>query len=253
MPINQPSNQIKLTNVSIVRLKKGGKRFEVACYKNKVEEWRNGRETNLDEVLQISAVFVSVSKGEQAKTDDIMNAFNNTDQSEVVRAILKYGDLQVGEKEREHKLAALRKDIANRVMESVVDPATQRQFSIGIIEKALSDVGFSVNPSKSEKSLVLAAIKLLQDHPSLKIQRARMRVRVTIPVEDVERLQTQVHEQAALVEVSETHDALWETTLQIDPSHFSVYKELLKKECKAGRLDVVNHTVTATAVADTTS
>lgn len=27
--INQPSNRIQLTNVSIVRLKKGGKRFEV--------------------------------------------------------------------------------------------------------------------------------------------------------------------------------------------------------------------------------
>lgn len=29
--INQPSNQIKLTNVSLVRLKKGKKRFELAC------------------------------------------------------------------------------------------------------------------------------------------------------------------------------------------------------------------------------
>ena len=27
-----PLNQIKLTNVSVVRLKKGGKRFELACY-----------------------------------------------------------------------------------------------------------------------------------------------------------------------------------------------------------------------------
>jgi hypothetical protein len=36
MPVFQPSNQIKLTNVSIVRLKKAGKRFEIACYKNKV-------------------------------------------------------------------------------------------------------------------------------------------------------------------------------------------------------------------------
>lgn len=42
MPINQPANQIKLTNVSVVRLKKGGKRFEIACYKNKVREWRTG-------------------------------------------------------------------------------------------------------------------------------------------------------------------------------------------------------------------
>jgi len=38
-----PTNQIRLTNVAIVRLKKAGKRFEIACYKNKVLSWRNNR------------------------------------------------------------------------------------------------------------------------------------------------------------------------------------------------------------------
>lgn len=36
-----PTNQIRLTNVAVVRIKKGGKRFEIACYKNKVVSWRN--------------------------------------------------------------------------------------------------------------------------------------------------------------------------------------------------------------------
>lgn len=36
-----PTNQVKLTNVAVVRLKKAGKRFEIACYKNKVMSWRN--------------------------------------------------------------------------------------------------------------------------------------------------------------------------------------------------------------------
>ena len=36
-----PTNQKRLTNVVVVRLKKGGKRFEVACYPNKVLSWRN--------------------------------------------------------------------------------------------------------------------------------------------------------------------------------------------------------------------
>lgn len=31
-----PVNQIRLTNVVYVRHKKGGKRFELACYRNKV-------------------------------------------------------------------------------------------------------------------------------------------------------------------------------------------------------------------------
>lgn len=41
MALFTPLNQVKLTNVSVVRLKKGGKRFELACYRNKVVEWRN--------------------------------------------------------------------------------------------------------------------------------------------------------------------------------------------------------------------
>ena len=40
MSIFTPTNQIRLTNVATVRYKKGGKRFEVACYKNKVLSWR---------------------------------------------------------------------------------------------------------------------------------------------------------------------------------------------------------------------
>lgn len=37
-----PTNQIRLTNVAVVRIKKTGKRFEIACYRNKVVSWRNG-------------------------------------------------------------------------------------------------------------------------------------------------------------------------------------------------------------------
>lgn len=36
-----PTNQIRLTNIAIVRMKKAGKRFEIACYRNKVVSWRN--------------------------------------------------------------------------------------------------------------------------------------------------------------------------------------------------------------------
>lgn len=53
---------MRLTNVAVVRLNKTGKRFEIACYRNKVVNWRNRVETDLDEVLQIESVFENVSK-----------------------------------------------------------------------------------------------------------------------------------------------------------------------------------------------
>ena len=38
--IKTPTNQKILTNVAVVKMKKCGKRFELACYKNKVVSWR---------------------------------------------------------------------------------------------------------------------------------------------------------------------------------------------------------------------
>ena len=60
--VKQPVSQVRLTNVAIVKMKKNGHRFEIACYKNKVVNWRNKVETDLDEVLQIRSVFENVSK-----------------------------------------------------------------------------------------------------------------------------------------------------------------------------------------------
>jgi hypothetical protein len=37
-----PAGQKRLTNIAVVRLKKQGNRFEIACYKNKVGDWRSG-------------------------------------------------------------------------------------------------------------------------------------------------------------------------------------------------------------------
>ncbi|KAJ6627000.1 SBDS protein C-terminal domain-containing protein [Mycena sp. CBHHK59/15] len=245
--INQPSNQIKLTNVSVVRLKKGGKRFEIACYKNKVQEWRTGVETNLDDVLQISNVFTNVSKGEVSKTNDLQKAFGKTEISEIVKEILKKGEVQVGEKERDHDLSALRKEIATLVAEKCEDPATQRPYAVGMIEKAMAEAGFSVKQNKSAKSQVSECIKQLQSDSTLPIQRSRMRVRVTMPTVDGKRLREKVLEGAQTVEDDEMGQDEWEVIMLIDPGQFRLINDLLQKECKGrGRLETMTMSATST-------
>ena len=78
-----PSNRIQLTNVAVVRLKKGGQRFEIACYKNKVISWRNKVDTDLDDVLQSYSVFMNVSKGQTAKKEDLVAAFGTDDEKKI--------------------------------------------------------------------------------------------------------------------------------------------------------------------------
>ncbi|KAI5928409.1 UPF0023 family protein [Camillea tinctor] len=136
--INQPSNQIKLTNVSLVRLKKGKKRFEIACYKNKVLEWRSGIETDLDEVLQIPNVFLNVSKGQTAPSAELAKAFGKERSlDDVILEILNRGELQVGERERAAQLDRVHHEVVAIVASKLVDPRTKRVYTPGMIEKAL--------------------------------------------------------------------------------------------------------------------
>ncbi|KAL3424774.1 hypothetical protein PVAG01_04055 [Phlyctema vagabunda] len=219
MPINQPSNQIKLTNVSLVRLKKAKKRFEIACYKNKVLEWRSGVEKDLDNVLQIPNVFLNVSKGQTAPTADLAKAFGpKTPVNDIILEILNKGELQVGEKERHAQLERVHNEVVSIVASKLVDPKTKRVYTTGMIDKALDmlssqgsqaqqdksapssgtgtpatgedgeaklkvkeHVWTGVVATKSAKSQALEAMKALILHQPIPVARARMRLRITCP------------------------------------------------------------------------
>ncbi|EZG78791.1 shwachman-bodian-diamond syndrome protein, partial [Gregarina niphandrodes] len=98
--INQPKNQIRLTNVSIVRLRDGPNTFELACYPNKVKDWRQGKETDLSEVLQSDKIFSCVGKGQFARDAELIGSFGTSDFYACVKQILAQGTIQLSTRER---------------------------------------------------------------------------------------------------------------------------------------------------------
>ncbi|USP80332.1 Ribosome maturation protein sdo1 [Curvularia clavata] len=210
--IKTPSNQIKLTNVSLVRMKKGKKRFEIACYKNKVLEWRNKVEKDLSNVLQIENVFLNVSKGQVAPKADLEKAFPKKSLEEIITDILDHGELQVGEKERNAELERTKNEVIDIVSGKLVDPKTKRVYTTGMIEKALDQLSSAaasqqgekdkgeanedgddkakakelpkwtgIVTNKSAKSQALFAMKALIAHQPIPVARMQMKLRVTCP------------------------------------------------------------------------
>jgi len=143
-----PVNQVRITNVAIVRLSRGGKKFEIAAYKNKVVNFREGVENDLDEVLQIDNVFKNVSKGELAKKEDLQRCFDTTDKEVICRQILMKGTLQVSGLERSAQLEKTVKEITNMVVEKCVDPSSNRPFTFNVIADSLKKAKFSVHPTR---------------------------------------------------------------------------------------------------------
>jgi len=181
MALFTPVNQKRLTNVSTVRLTKGGKRFELACYNNKVLSFRAGVETDLGEVLQSDFVFSNVGKGEFAKADNLKKAFGTTDFKEVAKVILEKGDIQVSAKERAAASEAMLRDIATIVSSKCVNPQSGRPYPVTTILSAMRDeLHFSVAATRGAKQQALEVLRKLQSI-GLPIARARMHVRVHLP------------------------------------------------------------------------
>jgi len=175
--IGTPVNQRRLTNVSVVRLTRNKKRYEIACYNNKVLSWRQGVETDLGEVLQSEFVFFNVGKGEFAKAKDMKAAFGSDDPMEVAKIILEEGELQVSGKERGRESEAMFRDVATIVAEKCVNPGTGRPYTTSTILSAMKDdLHWSGNATRSPKQQALEVIKRLP--AVLPLARAPMHVRV---------------------------------------------------------------------------
>lgn len=228
MSIFTPTNQIRLTNVAVVRMKRGGKRFEIACYKNKVVSWRNKTETDIDEVLQAVNVFTNVSKGTSAKKEDLIKAFGHDDVKKICIEIIEKGELQISEKERQTQLESSFKEVATIVSEKCLNSETKKPFPVSIVEKSMKQIHFSVNAKKNTKQQALEVIKKLRE--VIPIERCMMKLRVLTHKKNRSKLEALASDiESAKVE----GDGVLEMILSIDPGNYRVVDEIIRTTRKS--------------------
>jgi len=242
--INQPINQVRLTNVATVRMNKGGKRFEIACYRNKVVNYRQGIETDLSEVLQTERVFTNVSKGEFSKSKDLKKVFGTTDEEAIIELILTKGDLQVSDLERSQQYESMNREIATWISEHGVHPVTQRPYTIPQIRQAMKQSRYIIHPTRSMKKQYLECFKKIQEKDVIKIVRAKMKLKLTFPENKWSTIDEVFGANSMQVETDEEQcqDAKSRiATLLVDPSLYRTLENLAKEV--NGRLEILKHVV----------
>lgn len=175
--INLPINQVKLTNVAVVRLKKSSKQFEIACYRNKVNDYRNGIEKDLSEVLQTDRIFTNVSKGQFANSKDLMKAFNSKDQEKIAMYILENGQSEMNDLERKAKIDNTLIQIATLIANNCLHPISQRPYTVNQIKDWLVSNSFNFQIHKPIKKQYLDGVKFLKDSCNIPIERAKMELK----------------------------------------------------------------------------
>lgn len=215
----------------MVRIKKGGKRFEIACYRNKVVSWRNEVEKDIDEVLQTHSIFTNVSKGQVAKKEDLVKAFGKHDETEICKEILTKGELQVSDKERQSSLDSVFKEIATIVADKCINPEIERPYPVATIESAMKDAHYSIKPNQNAKQQALAVIKLLKE--TIPIARAQMKVRVLFQGKDTKKSKEKLLKFSSVALDSEERSGEHLIiTFLVDPGEYREVESFVKAETK---------------------
>ena len=178
--LKQPVGQKLLTNVSIVKLKFGKSRFELACYPNKIQDYRNKKEKDIDEVLQSKEIYTNAIKGDLVPKKVLKEVFPKMTYQDIIKLILDKGDIQTGEKERDEGKANLKRYVSNIIVQKTYNTDNGLPFPQDIITKALDNINFKYNEKDNEKKQAMRGIKELISHKILPIERKLMQLKLTL-------------------------------------------------------------------------
>jgi len=245
--IQRPGNLVTQTNVAYVRYKYKNKRFEIACYPNKVLDWRRGVEKDLSEVLQSERVYTNASRGIEASVKQLKQAFQTDDHAIAIEHILKKGVLQVSKRERQAGLKKAKKEVASIITSKCINKETQRPFPQTVIEKAMENIGFSVNPKKSAKAMALALIPQLQEE--LPIVKAQMRLRLLFPGNTGKAAKSDVLRIVTKIEKEKFAGNCFIYEVLVDPGDFRGVDELVGRFTRGkGSVEILETCVAKTSV-----
>jgi len=245
--ITLPVNQVRLTNVAVVRMYRCGKRFEIACYKNKIINYRQKIECNLSEVLQTDRVFANVSRGQFSSSSDLKKAFHTKNQKEICKIILNNGIIQSSGMERSVGLENTYREIASMVSSKCVHPETNRPYSVHQIRVAMSEAKFNVQSqsNRSVKQHFLDCVRALQVNNVLDIIRARMELAVVVPEcknnEILQNLQYKLKENCHTINLKSNCKLIF----QIDPCKYRTIQFICQEG--PGRLEILRQVVMSTS------
>lgn len=133
----------------------------------------------LTAVLAIDDVFVDYKEGKRAASEDLQKAFGGTEALQIVRRILREGEVQLTGDQRKRMTEQKRKRILGHILRHAWNPQTRTPHPRERIERALEEAKFRVDPMRHVEEQATEALKRLR--PLIPIAFERIRVAVKVP------------------------------------------------------------------------
>ncbi len=165
---------VSIDKAVVARFKRDGKVFEILVDCEKALEFRKGKNVSLYDILASDIIYKDNRKGERVKESDLMAVFETTDVNEVVKVILKEGEIQVSKEIRDQGREEKVKKIINLIHRNCVDSKTGLPHPPQRIQSAMEEAKVRVDENKSAEEQIDSVVDKLRVIIPIKFETKRI-------------------------------------------------------------------------------
>jgi len=164
-----------MTN-TIARIKKAGKHFEIIVELEQALKFRKG-EVNFIEA-EGDKIFTDSKKGQVPSEKDLQDAFGMTDVAEIVKKIVKEGEVQTTQEHRNAEQEKKFKQVVDFLSQNAIDSQTGNPVTAERVKNALEQANVNIKniPVENQIKDILAEVSKI-----IPIKLETKRVRIIIP------------------------------------------------------------------------
>ena len=164
--------------LSIARLEKGGKRYEIFVDVEKAWKYKNGEHINIKEIIEGEFIYYDANRGLKASEAELKKIFGTEDVYAIAETILKNGELLLTTEQRRELIEQKKRQIIDAISRNAVDPRTNAPIPVKRIELALEEARVNIDPFKPVEQQLPDVVKALRMILPMKMMRAIMAVHI---------------------------------------------------------------------------
>jgi ribosome maturation protein SDO1 len=170
---------VDLDEAIVARYESHGESFEILIDPKAVQKMRDGKEVDLLDNLVIDTIFRNAKKGTRAPEEKIKEIFGTTDPTEVARAIVLKGEVQLTTEQRKIMQDNKRRRIIEYIARNAMNPQTGGPHPPARIETAMEEARVHIDPFKTVEAQVPAVMDALRPLIPIRFDKVRIAVKLS--------------------------------------------------------------------------
>jgi ribosome maturation protein SDO1 len=163
-----------MTNTT-ARIKKTGKNFEIMVDLDDALKFKKGLSAFIQ--AETEFIFKDIKKGEKASENELKEAFGTTDVNEIVKKIVKEGEVQITQEHRDAEQEKKFLQIVDFLAKNCFDPQTGRPHTTERIKNAIEQTNFNIKNTSIENQITDVLEKISKIIP-IKLETKRVRIKI---------------------------------------------------------------------------